>query len=255
MPYVRAGRAAAARVASRVARSAAVAASRSIGPRSTYRRGAYVKGTKRKWTRAVRQVINQNKESCFLDYSFGKEELYHNSFVYSVSSKHLNANATMPSQGDGDSNRTGNQIYAKGMYLRVMFLIKQDHINTKFRMLIVSFPKGYVPNAVSAFLDGVTGNLHVDPLDKGRCIKHIDKMVGLVNVNPNNTATPKESTIFKSYYIKMNKRITFYDDGLQDNNQTRDYYAIVLAYDSYGTPITDNIGAYQMWRRFTWKDL
>ena len=191
----------------------------------------------------------------FLDFAFGKSELFHNNWTSGTGLFPLNDTAKLPTQGDGDSQRTGNVIQLRGMKLRVMFLFKGDRLNAKVRFLVLSFPKGTVPSSIGTFMDAVTGNQHIDPIDKGRCRVHVDKTVGMSNVNPGVPTTAKEVTIFRNFNIKMKNRITFYDDGAQDNNQVRDYYAITIAYDTFGSLTTDNVAAVQIWRRLSWKDL
>lgn len=218
-------------------------------------RGAYVKTSNRKFQNAVRRAVNTVKETCFLDFSYGKNELFHNTYTTGTCLYQLNDATKMPTQGDGDSNRTGNVIQPLSMTLRVMALFKGDRLNAKIRFMVLSFPKGIVPGNTGAFMDAVTGNLHMDPLDRGRVRVHIDKKIGYRNINPGVATTAKEVTIFRNFRIKMKGRITFFDDGAQENNQVRDYYAIAIAYDTFGSLVTDNVGAIQLWRRFSWKDI
>lgn len=255
MPYVQAARALAARVAGRAARSLATRAARGIGVRSAYRTGAFRKTSNRKFRRAVDKAVNRNKETCHLDFSYGKTELYHNTFNNFTNNFGLLSNPTLPTQGDGDSQRTGNVVNYLSMQIRAMILLKGDRVNTKVRFMVLSFPKGASTATISTFMDAVTGNLIIDPIDKGRCRKHIDTTIGYKDLNPGGGVAAKEVTIFRTFNIKLNKRVTFYDDGAQDNNFTRDYYAFAFAYDTFGTLITDNIAAIQLWRRLSWKDI
>lgn len=249
----RAARSFAARAAAAASRAARAAASR--GLTSKYYTGAYVKRSNNKMKRAIARVVNMNKETCFLDYSYGKSELYHNTYSTGTCLYPLNDSTRMPAQGDGDSQRTGNVIQTLNMQIRVMVLLKGDRVNAKVRFLVLSFPKGVVPSTTGSFLDAVTGNNHIDPVDKGRCQVHKDVHIGYKNVNPGGGVAVKEITIFRKFTIPFKRRITFYDDGTQDNNCTRDYYAIAIAYDSYGSLISDNIAAIQLWRRLSWKDI
>lgn len=249
---------AAARAGTVAARGAAVAASR--GLRTAYRVGPYVKttGLKRKrFARNVRKIMNMNKELNFLDYAFGKSELYHNTYTTGTCLFPLNDAATsgkLPTQGDGDSQRTGNQILPRSFRLRVMVLLKGDRINAKVRFMVLSFPKGVVPSTIGSFMDAVTGNLHIDPIDTGRVRKHVDRTIGYRNVNPGPGAAAKEVTIFRNFNVPLRGTWTFYDDGSQDNSCLRDYYVITVAYDTYGSLVTDNIAAVQIWRRFSFRD-
>ena len=70
-------------------------------------RSAYVKTSNRKFQNAVRRVVNTTKETCFLDYSYGKNELFHNTYTTGTCLYPLNDTNKLPTQGDGDSQRTG----------------------------------------------------------------------------------------------------------------------------------------------------
>lgn len=235
----------------------AVVSTRSFAPKAgtvMYRKGPYSNGSTRKMRRIAQQVVSRSKETFHKDYSFGKVELYHNTYT-SNNLFTLNSTSSMPSQGDGDSNRTGNDLMRRGFFINAMFLCKADRLNTKFRVFIFQVSKGYDTSVGSNLWDPVTGNFLIDPIDKDRVKILYDKIHGYKNINPGVSTTGKEVTFFRKFYVKAPKHLKFYDDGAQDNNDPYDLYAYVIAYDSYGSLTTDNIGSVQLWSRMYWKEM
>lgn len=262
MPYrgiIRATGKAGAILRSREARAAAAAARTayqmykrgraSVGPVSLGYRAAGV--VTRSRTRGIRQTIMRMKETHFVDYNWSKHELYHNQWLTAWKPK-LNGTYHLPSQGDGDSQRTGNDIYARGIQLKMMFGCKQDRHNTTFRVLALKVTKGYDITNYSQVFDNQTGNVMLDGVDKDRVTVLFDKKVHYKPINP--SPDGKEITIFRKYWIPHKTLYKFYDDGEQNNSYPYDIYVTVMAYDAYGSLGTDNIAYVQAWSRFYFKD-
>lgn len=188
-----------------------------------------------------------------MDYNWGKAELNHNNYITGSFNPLLNGTALLPSQGDGDSNRTGNDIYARGIQCKMMFGCKADRHNTTFRVVVYKCTKGYSIGTYTTVFDNQTGNVMLDGVDKDRVKVIMDKKFAQkVDVNDHNAN--KEITFFRKIWIPHKSLYKFYDDGAQDNSYPYDIRMCVLAYDAYGTLITDNIGYVQMWSRFYFKD-
>lgn len=211
----------------------------------------------RRFRKNIRRIVNQGKETHFVDYAWGKHELYHND--WSVPAQPgafkalLNDPVCLPPQGDGDSNRTGNDIIGRGIQMKLMFGMKADRHNTTFRVMVLRVTKGYSISSYTNVFDNQTGNIMLDAVDKDRVkVLYDKKHTQKVDVNSYNAN--KEITFFRKFYIPHKALYKFYDDGTQQNSYPFDIYLCVLAYDAYGTLTTDNIGYVQSWSRFYFKD-
>lgn len=209
----------------------------------------------RRMRKFVKRVVNRSKETHFVDFFWGKTELYHNSYASPFPCFRAQVNipsGCLPPQGDGDSNRTGNDIQAKGIQVKCMFGCKQDRHNCTFRVMALRVTKGYDTGPYGNVFDNQTGNIMLDGVDKDRVSVLFDKKVHYKPINP--SPDGKEITVFKKFWIPHNTSYKFYDDGTQSNSYPYDIYFIVMAYDAYGTLTTDNIGYVQTWSRFYFKD-
>lgn len=234
------------------------------GPLSKYKKGRYfnIKKKPRKAWRSraeIKQVINSMKETKRVDYSHTRQLMYHNggvSVAPNVWPICTNANTIMwaPSQGDGDGNRDGNDIYVKGFTVRFMVNLPADRLNTKIRCLVVKVPRGYSVTNYTSVMDSITGNSQIDPVDKDR-VKVIKQFFLAPNkVNPSNGATGKEATQYKKFFIPLNKVVKFEDDGTLANFLEWDYYMLAWAYDTYSTLPGDTVAYCQLWNRCSFKD-
>ena len=91
-----------------------------------------------------------------------------------------------------------------------------------------------------------------DAVDKDRVKVLFDKQVHYKPINP--SPDGKEITIFRKFYIPHKTLYKFYDDNTQTNSYPYDIYFCVIAYDAYGSLLTDNIGYVQTWSRFYFKE-
>lgn len=232
---------------------------RAVGPvmlRTRYRTGLTQKRNNplnmRRFRKNIRRIVNGSKEMHFVDYSWGKSELYHNTYAGTFVGK-LNGTAMLPSQGDGDSNRTGNDILARGISCKLMFGCKADRHNTTFRVIVFRTTKGYAISPYTQVFDNQTGNVMLDALDKDRVKVISDKKYSQkVDVNDHNAN--KEITFFRKLWIPHKALYKFYDDGLNDNSYPYDIHLAIMCYDAYGSLVTDNIAYVQLWSRFYFKD-
>lgn len=205
----------------------------------------------------IKKVALKQNELKYVDHDYGKTELYHNI--------HNSFGATLlnngPAQGDGDNQRVGNSINLSGIKLTFMFYSKGDRPNTKFRLIVYSAPYNqYTPaSGYGALFDNVTGNVMIDSMDKD-CVKvHKNMLIYPKNISANLTAYPepetnKEVTSFRKVWVPYRTKVRFQDNSSTNELTNRSFYVLVMAYDTYGTLTSDNIGAVQCWQRFYYRD-
>lgn len=205
----------------------------------------------------IKRVSIKQNELKYVDYNHGKTELYHNIH----NGVGINLIQYGPVQGDGSGQRVGNSINLSGVKLTLMFYTKAVRPNTKFKLIIYSAPMNtFNPNAgYSVLFDNVTGNVMIDNMDKD-CVKvHKTMMIYPKNISANLVGFPEaelatEVTQFRKVWIPYRTKVKYQNDTSAAEITNRTFYCLIMAYDTYGTLVTDNIGAVQCWQRMYYRD-
>lgn len=201
----------------------------------------------------VNKVINKRAEVKKYDYYNGKTSINHNNFsavpLNKVQFVLNNFGVNMPSQGDQDTNIDGTQYKVIGMQIFMTIRIAADRLNSKFRVLILRCSASKSIGAYSDIFDNVTGNLMIDPIDRGKCKVLMDKIIGAGPINPTNSTD--DITFHRKFFIKHQK----YNVKHEDNNSAAVIYPryrdhmFIFGFDSHGSLQTDTIGDAQIYRR------
>lgn len=205
----------------------------------------------------AKKVMIKNTEQKYVDTNIAKLELYHNSYLTNALKINLtDPTACLPSQGDTDNTRDGNKIYVSGISLPMMLYAKGDRLNTKFRVIAFRYAQGYNPFATyESLFENISGNTMLDKVNPDVVKILFDKIVTCGKINPGSTGQD-EITVFRKYWIPIKRNFTFRADNTQYyNNPSYHFGLVVVAYDTYGTVQTDNIGAVQVWSRLYFKDV
>ena len=197
----------------------------------------------------VKRVILNTAEPKHIDYrmtnSLG-ENLPHNT----IQAKVINLANAMPAQGIGDNNRVGDQINTSGWLLCLMICQKADSPNMTFKYWIVEVNKGET-YAYSAWFDNVTNNTMLDKVSTDMCkIKKTGTWKPYQGAMSNGM---DEYTFTKSIYIPHKKLIKFTRNA-SNTHDARDLYILLVAYDAYGSLLTDTIASYEMVSTLYFKD-
>jgi len=164
------------------------------------------------------------------------------------------------SQGTTENQRVGDEIYPRGMSLRIWMANKLDRPNILYRLVVCVLPRMYnasVTNAGSLDLGvspntGTNGNYCCLPVDTTKGIKVLyDKVLrnemgvsqSAAGDNMTSYVFRKECHLFKKLFIKRSK-----NNKIKYTRQTQEienkFIAVYLIpYDSYGTLTTDNIAS------------
>lgn len=196
------------------------------------------------FAKRVRKAILSTAEPKQLPVSIPITQMYH--AVYKT--HQLNYTTNMPVQGTGDVNRIGDQIYSTGWLMRLLIGQKSDRPNVTFLWWVVSVPKGSAYNYNNWFIP-TTGNPLLDSPNRDfiRVIKRgqwkPDGSSFEITVGAGTQTV--EYTFCKKIWIPYKKLIKFGPaDGAQTHNDN-DVHFIMVAYDAYGTLVTDNIAYFQ----------
>lgn len=174
----------------------------------------------------LKTVANQN----------GNYQLYHNTAAAAFNTVNL-FNAIV--QGTALSQRIGNRIFAKRLRMRAVFNNKTDRPNVSYRCCVTAAPAATNTDTFSElFVGGGLTGLHVPtnsellhdvvfPLNQGSGMDN--------NVTPN-----KERSFNHTFEIPLNHPVVY--NGA-DGNATTQLTIWFVAYDAYGTLVTDNIAS------------
>lgn len=192
----------------------------------------------------IKNTILKMAETKYKTATIGKTELYHNV----LSNNSMSFTDTYPAQGDTDSSRDGDEIYIQGWKVRLMFGQKHDRPNVTFRCFIVKYQHQLTGdiNTYGNFFHNVTGNGLLDPVQYKRF-----KILKSFTLKSRGTSMEvgeagKEFVRTKQIWVPLKRKLKFAGDASTTAvNLNSDISLMVLAYDAYGTLITDNIAYVQ----------
>lgn len=201
--------------------------------------------SRRRLLKLIRTTVKKTAEPKTKNVNFAKGEMYHNAFYAPGGSPpsgylaHLNDAALMPTQGVGDNQRIGDQIYLTSIKLKMLIGQKGDRPNVNFRYYVLSVPKGSSITYNNWFTN-VTGNILLDDPNKDFVKVHKS---GFWRPNEAGLAATgnDEYTFAKRITFPYKKLLKFGPaDGATTHNDT-DLYFVLMAYDAFGSLQTDNI--------------
>lgn len=200
----------------------------------------------------IRKIVLKTSETKYKTLSCPKQELYHN-LLHNFGT---NLVSVFPVQGDSDSDRNGDEIYATGIMIRMMFGQKLDRPNVTFKVWVVAYNDNSLdPTTYGNFLHNITGNVLLDAVQSKRY-----KVLKSMTLKSRGLTTEvgeasKEFVRTAKFWIPIKKKIKFIkDDSISSSNYYPHMNIIVSPYDSYGTLLTDNIGFAQASATLYYKD-
>lgn len=198
----------------------------------------------------IKRTIIKMSEPKNKPWDHGKLELYHNAGSFAGTRTlhtplQLDGANMMPAQGDGDSARNGDQIYTKGVSVRMLFGQKLDRMNVTFRVVVIRVTPQQEPPDIGSMFDNIAQNVLLDYCNTDRYKVVYQKFIKK-NVTPQlSTATEqRELTFSHKFWIPRRNLVKFRQDAAQEYSGFR-HYMYVFAYDAYGTATSDNIGYVQ----------
>ena len=202
----------------------------------------------------MKKVALKTTETKFKNISMPKWELYHNTLQVSGT----NIANSLVVQSDDDDGRIGNEIYLTGIKFRLLLGQKADRPNVTFKIFVVEYDAGQAGTITNEahFYHWVSQNVLLDPVqtNRWRILKKIVYKGNLGSLEVGETA--KEKTYPLSFWIPMNRKISFQQDsssmvsmGMKDNLRV-----VIASYDAYGTLTSDNIGYAQCCATCYYKD-
>lgn len=187
----------------------------------------------------------------------GKTEVYHNcfysgtpintGFVWSI-----NDHSQMPTQGTGENQRVGDEIEITGFKVRMLIGQKADRPNVNWRYLVLKVPKGSSIQYANWF-SANTNNVMLDDPNRD-----FVKVLASGLWRPNEAGlvggSADEYTFTKKMWVSYKKHLKFGPANAATTHNDDDLYFILMAYDAFGSPSTDNIGYVQFGASMLYRD-
>lgn len=213
----------------------------------------------------IRNTVNQMSETKrFLYTSPDDVDISHNNFVV-LTDTLLNSRKGTDNGGGGVNlrSRDGNEIFCKGVGIRMMLENKVDRTEVTYRLMVVKSAKGDIPTRDSLF-QGISANKMLDYVNTSRYTLMMNKYYkikapnqgtsAIINLNgtydtadigDNDIRRMNPGTKLIKLWIPINKKIVYnYQEGPGGTDETPkffDYHVLVYAYDHFGTPQDVNV--------------
>lgn len=225
--------------------------------KKAYRRRRWTsKLAKRNISRIARQVVLSAAESKEKTTNHGKSELYHNSLSKVATINEANS-TSMPMQGNGDTQRNGDRILARGFKVHCLCGQKADRPNVTWRVIVIAQQSGTSALTYNQLFKNVSGSGMLDEIndDKVTVLYHkywkpLKSSIVTANAGVENS---QEFTFAKRFFIPRKKLYKFAEDGSATHDD-KILNLYMLPYDAFGTLLTDNISYAHVWTKFIFKD-
>lgn len=197
----------------------------------------------------VKRVIMRTAEHKIVRHSVDKTNMYHNSFSYVLA---LNDANGMPTQGTGDNMRVGDEIYTTRFRVRALIGQQADRPNVNFRWFFIEAPKGLAATYANFFVN-TTGNVLLDDPNEDAV-----RVLKKGTMRPNNAGMVPvggdEYTFAKEWNLQYKRKYKFGPAQATTAHNQREVYFIIMAYDAYGTLVTDIVGYIQSMKETHYRD-
>lgn len=201
-----------------------------------------VRGSRTKFAKAVRKVILSTAEKCYKSLQRDGQSFTHDSLSY-VHVFTPGNYGLFPSQGNGDGERRGDEIYTSGIMMRAVFQIPHDRRNTKFKMWFLNYDEdqqGIV--AKDTFFHNVSNNVMIDPVQTDRW-RHVQYLGTYKCSAVDQTTGSQDKTIIVKKWIPLKRKITFQSDSsnIPCNGVLSRGILVVCPYDTITSVTTDTL--------------
>lgn len=230
----------------------------------------------RRMTRSFRsrvgKVLMQKAETKYYDRGVEDVQLYHNlgrgagplapTGVTSI--PQLFNLWTDINQGSARFNRIGDDLYPRGMKIRMYLANKSDRPCTKIRIIVAVLPKVFGGTVTDFAFDpfqitnsGAVGNTLLYPPDKDKGVKFLyDRIHRLPNdANIGNGQVNKEPTKYVNIWVRPKKGSKIRYDTTSSTIVNKPIAVYAIPYEQYSTLTTDNVASCAAFARLYYKDV
>jgi len=162
--------------------------------------------------------------------------------------------------GTNQNTRIGDKVWAKGLKVKMWISNKADRSNVIYRIFAITMPPDQLNNSPAGLFSGAsTGNRLLDFINTDRYKVIYHKIINVQTTSkwttPIGETVTKETSRYHSFYLPMNRMISYTTDGGNVPKYQKDIIGFgYIAYDAFGTLLTDNLGSIRVKTRFYFKD-
>lgn len=195
-------------------------------------------------------AYNGSSVSAVAADAYGQVPVSHNfpfqAYIFNNSAPDTNKHP-VPAQGDGDGNRNGDEIYSKGIRLRMQLENDGNKHNNTWKFWLVEYNYGTqgFPCNPTEFMHAATGNNLLDAVQTDRWNA---KLLGVYRTKARDIPSGNKSDIFVNKWIPFKRKLCFKaDDSLVIAKGMKQQLAVVgVCYDTSNTTGGTACGNYRM---------
>jgi len=201
-----------------------------------------VPGMKTNFAKAVRKVILSTAERCFKSVASDGYSMNHDTLkeagIWNIPA---GGTSLFPSQGNSDSDRRGDEIYAEGIMYRGILQVPADRRNTRIKLWFLEYDTAQGdPGDKTQFFHSISNNVMIDPRNSDRFPKA--RYLGVFKCNSVDSETDTDKTILIKKWIPLKRKIHFrIDAGNAPTNLMNKGSLIWAPYDTVSTATTDTV--------------
>lgn len=213
---------------------------------------------KKSLIKLIKNVSLKQTETKCTHWIYENVNLYHNS--PSLSGGHLATTQGVAEDNSGSGQviqcRIGDRVYAKGLSYKFWFANKLDRPNVMYKIVFFRYQAGYTLTANDPYCSQGTTNYMIRDLDTEKFkilkVKKFNLQNNAQRVTSQDTFQGAEGHRAVNVWIPLKYQLQ-YENGSQTPKFTNIGFSVV-AYDSYGTLLSDNIGSFAYSMKFYFKD-
>lgn len=204
-------------------------------------RALVAKAKTRSLIKLIKGVTLKQSETCYKSLARSVPNLFHD-VLTQVSVWDPSSGGLFPSQGPGDGQRRGDEIYLTGIMYRGIFQVPHDRRNMRFKMWFLQHNSSQgSPGTYGQFFHNITGDGMIDPVqtDRWKGVRYL----GTFKCSASDQATgdPNDKTIHVKRWIPLKRKVTFTEDGsvIPASGLKEEGSILIMPYDTITTLITD----------------
>lgn len=206
--------------------------------------------------RMARSAVLRTCETKYISSGVENNQLFHNGGAGPTYVWFTNMLAT--AQGSQQFNRVGDEVWPKGLSVRLWLSNKLDRPNVMYRIMVISVPPDQLTATnPSGLFAGAIGNKMLDYVNTDRYTVKYSKLIQPFSgdYSLETGAANKEHSKMVKFYLPLKGKLAYtVDNGALPRYQKHILSLVVIAYDAYGSIATDNIASFSYLARFYFKD-
>lgn len=232
-------------------------------PRRTYKKGGFVSRAvaakkKQSLVKLIKNVSLKAAETKNTVWLYENLNLFHNSPL--IGNGYLATSQSVSENNNSTYNiatRIGDQVIARGVSFKFWIANKLDRPNVMYKIVFFKYNSNYSPVASDPYYQQGSANYMIRDLDTEKFkilkVKKINLQTSAQRITGADNFEGAEGHRALNVWLPMKNQKITYENGSQTPKYMNLGFSIV-AYDSFGTLTTDNIGSFSYSMKFYFKD-